>query len=85
MRGVIVFVTGLVILAGIVLLMGTLLEPILSIVMADSAVQGLGWDGYAADIADTPLQWAPLFFIAFLLTWAAAWYFRRERMTAPRR
>lgn len=85
MRGVVMFVTGLFMISGITMFAGMLLEPFISIVAADPVIQDLGWEETPADIGDTILQWMPLLFIAYLLVWAAVWYFRFERFTEVRR
>lgn len=81
MRGVQVFVTGLLVISAIVLLMGTLLEPIAQVAIDSAAVQDLGWATDATQIRDTILRWTPLLFIAYLVTFAGMWAFRRGRTT----
>ncbi|WP_435551953.1 hypothetical protein [Natrinema sp. CGMCC1.2065] len=84
MRGVAVFISGLFILTAITMFTGVMYEPILEIVANNGAVQQAGLASDATDIADTVLRWMPLMYIAYILVWATLWYFRRERMTAPR-
>lgn len=85
MRGVQVFVTGLLIIAALVLFMGTILEPIAAVATDSAAVQSLGWADDANQIRDTILRWTPLLFIAYLVTFAGMWVFRRGRATGVRR
>lgn len=85
MRGIAVFISGLFILTVFTMFTGPILEPVLDVVASDPAVQAQGWDSTAANITDTITRWMPLMYIAYLLTWAGAWYFRRERMTARMR
>lgn len=85
MRGVQVFVTGLLVISAIVLLMGTLLEPIAQVAMDSTAVQNLGWADDAGQIRDTILRWVPLLFIAYLVTFGTMWAFRRGRTTGVQR
>lgn len=84
MRGVAVFITGLFVLTAVTMFAGIMLEPVLAIVADDPAVQEQGWDSDATSITDTILRWMPLLYIAYLLVWGSAWYFRRERMTGRR-
>lgn len=85
MRGVVVFMTGLLVISAVTLVAGALLEPILDVVTASSAVQDLGWASDAESITDTILQYVPLLFIAYTLAWGTAWAIRRERHTEVRR
>ena len=85
MRGVVVFITGLFIISAITMFAGVLIEPFVAIVAEDSAMQNLGWAGIGEDIGDTILRWMPLLFIAYILVWASAWYFRVERFGQVRR
>ncbi len=85
MRGVAVFITGLLLLSIITMIAGVTLEPVLEEVANDPAVESMGLDDDATKITDTILRWMPLMYIAYILVWAAAWYFRRERMTGVRR
>ncbi len=85
MRGVAVFITGLLLLSIITLVAGVTLEPVLEEVANDPAVESMGLDDDATKITDTILRWMPLMYIAYILVWATAWYFRRERMTGVRR
>lgn len=85
MRAVVVFLYGLLTISAITLMAGTLLEPILEVVTASQAVADLGWSSDAVSITDTILRYMPLMFIAYLLAFAGAWAFRRERFTDVRR
>lgn len=85
MRGVQVFVTGLLVISTIVLMMGTLVEPIASVVLASSAVQDMGLAADVKSIRETLLRWVPLLFIAYLITFGGMWAFRRGRTTEVRR
>lgn len=85
MRGVQVFVTGLLVISAVVLLMGTLLEPIAAVATDSAAVQNLGWADDANQIRDTILRWVPLLFIGYLVTFGTMWAFRRGRTTEVRR
>ena len=85
MRGVALFMSGLLVIAAVTLVAGALMEPILDVVTASEAVQELGWASDAESITDTVLQYAPLLFIAYTLAWGTAWAIRRERRTEVRR
>lgn len=85
MRGIVVFITGLFTISVLVLMMGTLLEPITTVVTDSSAVQSLGWAGTATSIRDTILNRIVLVFLAFLFIWPTLWYIRKNRNTGVRR
>lgn len=85
MRGIAVFISGLFVLSAITMAAGVLYDPIVQMVANDAAVQAQGWDSSVTNISDAVLQWMPAIWIAYLLTWAGAWYLRRERHTGVRR
>ena len=85
MRGVAALVTGSFLIAITVLVMGVVMEPITSIVIASDAVQALGWGSSAESIRDTVLRWSPLAGVLFFVVFAVMWAIRREKRTNQRR
>lgn len=85
MKGIVTFLTGAFTIAVLVLVMGSIYEPITALVTSSDAVQALGWDEYAVDIQDTVLRWVALLGITFFVVWAFLWAIRREKMTGVRR
>lgn len=83
-RPIIVFITGLLTITAVTLLSGVVLEPLLEAVVNDQAVQQLGWAADAEKVVDTVNQYAPLLYIVYLLVFAVAWAFRKERVTSRR-
>lgn len=85
MRAIAVFFGGLLTISAIMLIAGPLVEPIAAVVLDSSAVQTLGWASEVKSIRTTLLQWVPAIFLAYLVTWAGMWVFRRGRTTGVRR
>ena len=85
MRGLTKLITGLFTISALVLVAGSVVEPIVSVVASDSAVQSYGWDSTAGGLQQVLLQWMPLLFVGFLVVFGVMWAIRRGRTTEVRR
>lgn len=85
MRGIVKLFTGLFVGAAMVLVAGSVVEPLVRIVAEDPAVSDMGLSGTALNLQQVLLQWMPLLLIAFLLVFGVMWAIRRGRTTEVRR
>lgn len=85
MRGVLAVGVTIIGLFAVVLVAGAVLDPLVTVVAGNDAVQAQGWDAMPADIRAALFTRAVPLAIGVAVAWAVIWYLRRERLVGRRR
>jgi len=85
MKGVMQWVTGLLLIACLALAAGPVVDRLTRVVETDAAVQSHGWGHIATSLQSVVLQWAIFLFLLASLIWGVLWAMRREKSTGVRR
>lgn len=83
-RIVVGLLLAIVIMIVALLAFGPVYEPLASLVAADAAVQGRGWDGIPGDIQSAALSYVGRLFIAGMILLAVIRVLRRELLVTTR-